>query len=355
MRADTTHPDQVCSQRGSPRRRVLSAIPVQCTLWVGQTPLMAVFRGPRRRSAGRSPKAIWADWTEANKAGDADRAEACAEALIAVAPEEFATWFEAGLHAKARRQWERSAEWNERALDLFGPAQSEEFEGANPAAWNLGIAATALGDWETARRAWAVYGISELGAGGEPIDENFGMAPIRLNPDRPTLALEVVPHHGETEVVWCWRRSPAHAVIASVPLPESGHRFRDVLLHDGEPKGTRRHGDSDVSVFDEIARLRDSGFPTWQAQVEGATRADVDALGDVFGGRGLGVDNWSGINIMCSSCSHGTSGADHHHAKPEDGTVMLGIAGAEGSVGECLEEWRSTRPAVEVTAVDLLW
>jgi len=33
---------------------------------------------------------------------------------------------------------------------------------------------------------------------------------------------------------------PAHAVIVRVPLPESGHRFRDVLLHDGEPRGTRR-------------------------------------------------------------------------------------------------------------------
>lgn len=110
---------------------------------------------------------------------------------------------------------------------------------ANPAAWNLGIAATALGDWASARRAWTAYGITGIGDGVEEIDVDFGMAPIRLNPDRASLALEVQPAYGNTEVVWCWRRSPAHAVIASVPLPESGHRFRDVLLHDGEPKGTR--------------------------------------------------------------------------------------------------------------------
>jgi len=292
---------------------------------------------------------------DANAAGDVQRASACAEAMTEAAPEAFAAWFEAGLHAKARRDWPRCRTWNARAMELFGEAERQEFDGANPAAWNLGIAATALGDWGSARRAWAAYGITGIGDGTEEIDGNFGMAPIRLNPDRASLALEVQAAYGETEVVWCWRRSPAHAVIASVPLPESGHRFRDVLLHDGEPKGTRRSGDREVSVFDEIARLHDSQMPTWQAQVAGASEADIDAAADLFGERGLGADNWSGLNLLCADCSHGSPGPDHHHPRPPAETTTLGLAGHEDDIAECLERWRADRPSVDVLAVDLLW
>lgn len=292
---------------------------------------------------------------QANDAGDAARAGRCAAEMVEAAPASFLAWFEAGLHAKARRDWQRCLAWNAQALELFGPDEAQEFDGVNPAAWNLGIAATALGDWPAARRAWSAYGLTGFGEGEGPIDANYGMTPIRLNPDRPSLALEVTPDFGTTEVVWCWRRSPAHAVIASVPLPESGHRFRDVLLHDGEPKGTRRDGDIEVSVFDEIGRLHDSAIPTWQAQVVGATPEDVAAAGDVFGERGLGADNWSGISVMCSDCSHGSPDEGHHHATPPADTVLLGLAGPEDEVAECLERWRADRPAIEVTRVDLLW
>lgn len=314
-----------------------------------------VFRNSRKKAAQRSPKQIWADWLAANEAGDATRAGECAAEMVAAVPGAYSSWFEAGLHAKARREWKQSAEWNTRALDLFGAAESKEFEGANPAAWNLGIAATVLGDWDSARLAWTTYGIEGLTEDSGPIDANYGMAPIRLNPDRPSLALEIPADYGTTEVVWCWRRSPAHAVIASVPLPESGHRFRDVLVHDGEPKGTRRDGDREVSVFDEITKLTDSGIPTWQAQIVGAKDADVAAAGDVFGERGLGADNWSGINLMCSDCSHGSPDDNHHHDRLAEGTTLLGLAGHEDEVAQALQAWQSTRPDVGLVALELLW
>lgn len=292
----------------------------------------------------------------ANEAGDVARAEACAVALTEAVPNSFSSWFEAGLHAKARRDWHRCLSWNSRAVGLFGPAEADEFGGVNPAAWNLGIAATAIGDWEAARGAWAAYGIEGIDpTSAAPIDDHFGMAPVRLNPDQPSLALEVAADYGETEVVWCWRRSPAHATIASVPLPESGHRFRDVLLHDGEPKGTRRNGGQEVSVFDEITKLSSSELPTWQAEVNGLTEADVETVGDAFGSRGLGADNWSGMNVLCSTCSHGSPDESHDHGKPAEGTVLLGLAGPEDDITKCLDEWRTDRPHVEVLRVELLW
>lgn len=274
--------------------------------------------------------------------------------MVAAVPDNFNAWFEAGLFSKAIQDWPECVRRNERAVELFTPEVAEAFDGVNPAAWNLGVAATALGDWATARRAWASYGI-DLYQGAEPIDIDYGSVPIRINPDRPSLPHTVQPHHGATEVIWCWRRSPAHAVVASVPLPESGHRFRDVLLHDGEPKGSRMLGDREVAVFDELLRLQDSGLPTWKAEVSGADEADLEALGDRVGPLGLGVDNWSGMRIMCAECSHGNADTRHDHAPPAGPTLRLGIAGPEDAVRAALGSWAGERAEVEVLRLELLW
>lgn len=297
---------------------------------------------------GRSAKDVWAAWQAADEVGDADRASELAAELLTIAPDTFVVWFEAGLLSKALGDWPEAVRRNERALSLFTSADADGFDGVNPAAWNLGIAATAVGDWPTARRAWQAYGITGIDPGSDPIDVDFGMAPIRLNPDRPSLTHQRPLDLGATEVVWCWRRSPAHAVVASVPLPESGHRFRDVVLHDGEPKGSRRLGDREASVFDELALLASSEIPTWQAQITGASPDDLNALGDLMGARGLGVDEWSGIRVMCSECSHGSPDTAHAHEPAAPDATRVGLAGQEDDLIECLELWRAERPRVEV-------
>lgn len=290
----------------------------------------------------------------ANESGDRARAGVCAEELTREAPESFHVWHEAALHAKAIRDWELCAMRNERAMALFTPEVAADFGGSNPAAWNLGIAATALGRWTVARDAWTAYGIAGLHHEVGPISIDYGRVPIRLNPDRPTLALQELPRYGGTEVVWCFRRSPAHAVIANVPLPESGHRFGDVLLHDGQPSGTRRLGDREVSVFDELAKLVESHAPTWQAVVAGATQTDLEVLGDLADPRGLGVDDWSGIDVMCADCSHGRPDAAHHHEPVPADELLLGLAGYESDLRACLDEWVRTTPAV-VLDVQVVW
>ena len=217
---------------------------------------------------GRGPRQVFSEWEAADEAGDTQAAIALAEELLALTPDSSFSWFHAGLLSKALGRWEESAYRNQRAVELFTSSDAQAFDGENPAAWNLGIAATALGDWRTARNAWRAYGI-ELDESDQPIEGTFGFGPVRINPE-PAIPHQVLDHLGETEVVWCWRRSPAHGVIASVPLPESGHRFRDTLLHDGAPRGTRVLDGRELPVFDELVRLEDSGLPTWQAHVVGA-------------------------------------------------------------------------------------
>jgi hypothetical protein len=52
--------------------------------------------------------------------------------------------------------------------------------------WNLGIAATALRDCRTARDVWKRLGI-DVEAGDRSIESNFGIAPVRLNPDASAI------------------------------------------------------------------------------------------------------------------------------------------------------------------------
>lgn len=303
----------------------------------------------------RRPQDVWSDWKVADEAGDADRAAMLASELLQLTPKSYYSWFQAALLSKARGRWQESSERNARALELFTAKDAKEFDGANPAAWNLGIASTALGDWATARRAWVAYGLERFGGEAGPIDSDCGMAPVRLNPDRPSLPHQVMPSAGTAEVVWCWRRSPAHAVIASVPLPESGHRFRDVVLNDGEPKGTRWLDGQEVSVFDELERLEESGLPTWQAQVIGAASEDLQALSDLFEQRGLGLDDWSGIRLMCSECSHGSAPDGHDHVPGASDARRLGLAGHETEIGELMEIWLDARPGIDLHNLTLLW
>lgn len=303
--------------------------------------------------SGRRAADIWADWQAAQ---DPDRANTYAAEFVSALPADYAAWFEAGLLSKALGRWQESAARNQRAVELFTAHDAPQFDGVNPAAWNLGIAATALGDWKSARRALTAYGINGFDLpSDEPIDQNLGTVPIRLNPNRPSLAHQVMFCAGHTEVVWCWRRSPAHAVIASVPLPESGHRFRDVVLHDGEPKGTRRNGEQEVSVFDQLDRLQESGMPTWQAIVSGQREGDLDRLANDCGQRGLGIDDWTSIPILCSECSHGSPDIAHEHGQLAPQQAKLGLAGHEAELDAALHEWLSVHDHVVLADFNLLW
>jgi hypothetical protein len=300
-------------------------------------------------------RSLYDEWNAADEAGDLPTAQAAAEEVTRLAPQWYVGWFDAALLSKARGDWQEAVERNRRAVALFDAEVAERFDGINPAAWNLGIAATALGDWATARSAWQTYGLGEFADSDQPLDNDLGTTPLRLNPDRPALPHQVLCDHGATAVVWAWRRSPAHGVISSVPLPESGHRFRDVVLHDGAPSGTRRLGDQEVPVFVELLRLESSDLPTWQGVATGTTPADLEVLADLVGARGLGVDDWSRIRPLCADCSHGSPDADHHHEVPDPAQQRLGMAGPEDELRACLDEWRVACPSVGLVELTFLW
>lgn len=181
------------------------------------------------------------------------------------------SWFNLALLHKFRHDWEQARTAGLRAVALL------DRETGAPDWWNVGIAATALQDWPLARRAWQAYGLKVPGdphgagggghANGEPVGMELGSAAVRLSPE------------GEAEVVWGRRLDPARMEVLSIPLPSSGRRWGEVVLHDGVPHGERvTAAGPSYPVFDEIELWAPSPVPTWVVLLEAATEADRNAL-----------------------------------------------------------------------------
>ena len=123
---------------------------------------------------------------------------------------------------------------------------------------------------------------------------NIGPTPVRISPDE------------NPEVVWCDRIDPCRARIRSVPLPESGRRYDDLLLHDGESRGKREIDGRSVSVFDELAVLETSPFATYEVIVRCADPEEVEAVMRQLREAELGVEDWTGnLRMLCEACSLG--------------------------------------------------
>ncbi len=166
-----------------------------------------------------------------------------------------------GLVCKYLRDWPASLHHNLRALAL----QPDGEDDSEAPRWNAAIAATALGDWAEARRQWAGCGINIPDDDG-PIDTNFDVASLRLEA------------WAQAETVFARRIDPVRAQVINVPLPDSGYRYGDIVLHDGASTGQRRFHQSMVPVLNVLQRMETSAYPTFAVFVNCLQRADLDAL-----------------------------------------------------------------------------
>jgi ribosomal protein S27AE len=257
---------------------------------------------------------------------EADRREAerLYREALAMDPDLKEAWFDLGLICKWERRWEEAFDTNLRAAELEGERAEE------PAWWNLGIAATALRRWDAARRAWAVYGV-DLVAGSGPIEADLGVGPVRLNPD------------DDAEVVWGHRIDPARMRIMSIPYPKSGHRWSDVVLHDGSPNGYREVEGQRWPVFDELMRWEPSDVPTVSASVSAETPAAVDELLQAVDASGYAAEDWSrNVRTLCKRCSEGVVHAEHSDGELSTGHEhFIGLAAPFDVAEELIRHWEA--------------
>jgi hypothetical protein len=244
--------------------------------------------------------------------------------LVELRPDGDAFHFRLGLVHKYLRDWRASLANNLRALELCG----EHDEGAS---WNAGIAATAVGDWAQARRQWTACGI-DLDPGEGPIEDNFGPIGLRLNP------------WSGSETVFARRIDPARARIANVPLPSSGHRYGDLVLHDGAQVGERSYFEHTVPVFNELQRLEASPFITYTAFVGCESALELEDLQEMPVPGIASAEDWTaGLRNTCLRCSYDIPHQHHRHAAGGDDwnpDRTLGIAAErEEAVRTLLEDW----------------
>ena len=254
--------------------------------------------------------------------GDADGAAAAYRAAAEAEPDWFVPWYNLGLLHKYLGDWAQSSECN---LEAVSRDPSDE-----AAWWNLGIAATALEDWAQAREAWARCGV-RVPEGSGPIVMNFGLTPIRLQP------------RTRGEVVWCERIDPARAIIRNAPLPESGHLFGDLLLHDGAPNGSRNRDGVEVPVFDALDRIQVSAYRTFILDVPGSSEEQRSLLGDIAFELGAAAEDWSqSITFLCRRCSEGKP-HERHDSELRQERPTLAVAAAardRDELSRIIEEWR---------------
>jgi TPR repeat len=243
---------------------------------------------------------------------------------IACDPRKSESYYNLGLIYKYQGEWEKSFELNQKANEL--DPQDEA------ARWNLAIAATALRNWEVARKKWREHGMRLEGTSG-PIEMNFGITPIRLNPDEAA------------EVVWATRIDPARARIDSIPFPESGFRYGDIVLNDGAAVGFRKIGGREYPVFNVLELFERSVFETYVARVSAEDPSDLDSLQRIFSESRSSVEDWTAnVRTLCRQCSEGRPHENHDHDLKDEWSTehRLGIAAHPADdLRSLLDRWQA--------------
>jgi hypothetical protein len=240
------------------------------------------------------------------------------------------TLYNVGLIYKYQSAWQESFRFNKRAYELRPDDEAT--------AWNLAIAATALRDWNTARSVWSCLGM-KITPGATPIEDDFGLTPVRLNSE------------GDAEVLWARRIDPVRARLTNIPFPDSGFRYGDIVLHDGAPVGYRTYNGGERPVFNVLQLFETSSFNTYEADILAPEPADVEALEKMCDQASFAMEDWShSVRILCKACSEGRPHAHHDSPGKDEGWKVerrIALAGVSDSQVEVvLNAWADANRGV---------
>lgn len=261
---------------------------------------------------------------KAHATSDEDEAIAIYNEILLQKEDWSTVHYNLGLIHKYRREWKKSYKHNKRAVELDPDSEANH--------WNLGIAATMLGDWKVARECWNVFGLNyEIADKDTAYEKKIGACSIRINPN------------GKAETVWAKRICPARAVIESIPLPESEHNFNDIVINDGAANGHRTSDGVKYPVLDEIQHLTLSEYRTYSVKCKSLKDEDYKDLARRCREADMEIENWTtSITWLCKKCSEGEPHEKHDRELEVDGEQLIAFASrSRDRLKEILEAWYS--------------
>ncbi|MBI5915027.1 MAG: hypothetical protein HY842_06590 [Bacteroidetes bacterium] len=209
---------------------------------------------------------------EYDRRGDVYNAVKLCKHLAKLAPDWSAPFAFLSRMYRSRHEWKPTFHYCLKAVE-HNPFDENLWE-------TLGLAATALADWETARYAWNQLGFDFKNSGGA-LHLDLGIVPVRLNP------------FTQPEIVAARRLDPVRARIESIPQPSSGRRHKDLILIEHKPAGRFFQQNKKMQVHDELDLLKQSTWNTYSALLHTDSQRDVDTLANLCLEAEIGFDNWS--------------------------------------------------------------
>ena len=254
--------------------------------------------------------------------GDVYTAVKLFKKAIRLAPGWARPYVQLGSLYKDRADWKTCLHYTNKGLLIDGEEKQ---------AWtNLGLAATALKKWKTARQAWNRLGY-EFKETDQSTDFDLGTVALYLNPrTRP-------------EVVWAHRLDPARATVQSIPQPGSGHRYHDTVLFDPASEGTQVVGARRWPAYRALQVLKTSPFKTFSVEIVEASLPQMDVLAQLCGQEGMGFDNWSATTHLYLPPTFRENPEFHVHPLPREATAqnaLIGLAAkSQRSLQRVLRNW----------------
>ena len=209
---------------------------------------------------------------EYDRQGDVYNAVKLCKRLAKLAPDWSAPFAFLGRMYRSRQEWKPTFHYCLCAVE-HNPFDENLWE-------TLGLAATALGEWETARYAWNQVGFHFKNS-DEALKLDLGVVPVRLNP------------FTQPEIVAVRRIDPVRASIESIPQPSSGRRYKDLILIESKPNARLFQQNKKLAVHDELQLLKQSTWRTFTTLLHTESQRDVDTLANLCLEADLGFDNWS--------------------------------------------------------------
>jgi len=211
---------------------------------------------------------------EYDRRGDVYNAVKLCKRLVRMAPDWSVPFAFLSRTYRSRMEWKPTLHYCLKAVD-HNPFDEILWE-------TLGIAATALGEWETARYAWNQIGF-HFKPSAEALHLDLGIVPVRLNPTT------------QPEIVAARRIDPVRCVIESIPQPSSERRYKDLILVENRPNpnGYFTLKNKKLDIHDELQLLKSSTWQSFSVLLRTSSTADVDTLANLCLSADLGFDNWS--------------------------------------------------------------